>query len=90
MRKILVGVASLLLVFAATGCTEKVQREIKTGVSNWTGGLNRTVTVYSYDGKLIKAYSGKFDVQARENGILFDKDGKRVIIYGGIVINEEN
>ena len=84
----------LALTFAASvalaGCTQKTQRSIKTEVSNWTGGLDRTVTVYDYNGKAIKSWSGKFDVQAHENSILFDKDGKRVIIYSGIIVNEEN
>ena len=85
-----ISLSVLLLAVGLAGCTESSQRSIKSTVSDWTGGLNRTVTVYSYDGKLIKSWSGKFDVQPRENSVLFDKDGKRVIIYGGIIVNEEN
>lgn len=90
MSKIQRAVFIILAAVALTGCTESTQRSIKSTVSDWTGGLNRTVTVYSYDGTPIKSWSGKFDVQPRENSILFDKDGKRVIIYGGIIVNEEN
>lgn len=85
-----ISLSVLLLALGFVGCTESSQRSIKSTVSDWTGGLNRTVTVYSYDGNPIKSWTGKFDVQPRENSILFDKDGKRVIIYGGIIINEEN
>ncbi|MBQ2408872.1 MAG: hypothetical protein II309_05505, partial [Bacilli bacterium] len=51
------------------------------------------VSVYSYDGDLIKSWTGKFDVaeNANKNQVYFDnQDGKRVIIDGGIIINEEN
>ena len=59
--------------------------------SNWTGGLNRTVTVYDYNGQEIKSWTGKFDVTEDDNEVYFDdENGKRVIIQGGIVINEEN
>lgn len=43
------------------------------------------------DGGKIKSWSGKFDVSESENEVYFDdSDGKRVIIHGGIVVNEEN
>ena len=41
-------------------------------------------------GQVIRQYAGKFDVSESENEVYFDIDGKRVIIHGGIVINEEN
>lgn len=67
-------------------------RWVKSTKSELSGGLNRTVTVYDYNGKEIKHWSGKIDVQTsnRNNKVLFDVNGKRVIIQGGIVINEEN
>ena len=69
---------------------EKLNRSWKTLTSQYTGGLNRTVSVYSYDGELIKSWTGKFDVDRTEAGVLFDMDGKRVVIQGGIIINEED
>lgn len=66
------------------------KRSVKSLASDYGGGLNRTVTVYDYDGKEIKSWSGKFDVNESETEVYFDdEDGKRVIIHGGIVINEE-
>lgn len=83
----IIGVAAILLF----GCSAKWDREMKSTVSNWTGGLNRTVTVYDYNGQEIKSWTGKFDVTEDDNEVYFDDDnGKRVIIQGGIVINEEN
>lgn len=69
---------------------ERLHRSWKTLTSQYTGGLNRTVSVYSYDGDLIQSWTGKFDVERTEAGVLFDVDGKRVGIQGGIIINEED
>ena len=49
-----------------------------------------TVTVYDYNGKEICHWTGKFDVSESENETYFDdENGKRIVIHGGIVINEE-
>ena len=83
----LVAIAGLAMI----SCSESQQRELKTIRSDWTGGLNRTVTVYDYNGQKIKSWSGQFDVNETDrNSVYFDTaDGKRVIISGGIIINEE-
>lgn len=83
-----IGIVSLV---SFSGCTASWDRSMKSTVSNWTGGLNRTVTVYDYNGQEIKSWTGKFDVTEDDNEVYFDgENGKRVIIQGGIVINEEN
>jgi hypothetical protein len=78
-------------VLLASSCTETFQREMKNMASEYTGGLDRTAKVYASDGQIIAQYEGKFDVQSSEfgNKVLFDVDGKRVIIYNAIVIVEE-
>ena len=83
----LVAIASLTMI----SCSESQQREFKSIRSDWTGGLNRTVTVYDYNGQKIQSWSGRFDVKETDcNSVYFDTaDGKRVIISGGIIINEE-
>ena len=91
MKKKLIIAAAVTACVSITGCTASVDREVKSFSSNWNGGLNRTVTVYDYNGGKIKSWSGKFDVSESENEVYFDdSDGKRVIIHGGIVVNEEN
>lgn len=89
MKKIVVGVVSIVMALSMVGCAS-TSREIKSTVSDWTGGLDRTVTVYDYNGEAIKSWTGHFDVSESENEVYFDLNGKRVIIHGGIVINEEN
>lgn len=86
---ILIFVIILILGSGLSGC-ESFKRDIKSAKSNWGGGLNRTVSVYDYNGGLIKSWTGQFDVSENTDEVWFDIDGKRVIITGGIVINEEN
>lgn len=82
-------IVAIVIIFAMFNSSE-FQRNFKSTVSNYTGGLNRTVTVYDYDGKPIQSWSGKFDVSENENEMFFDdENGKRVIIQNGIVIVEE-
>ena len=79
-----------LIVISLTGCAS-MSREWKSFTSDVSGGLNRTVTVYDYNGEEIKSWSGKFDISENDNEIFFDDaNGKRVIIQGGIIICEEN
>ena len=93
MKKIAFILVILLLL---TGC-ESWKRMVKDVQSDYGGGLNRTVTVFDYQGDTIQQWTGKFDVQFDTSGagqVLFDyitEDGlrKRVVIQGGIVINEE-
>lgn len=87
-KAVLAALAAALLVTSA-GCAS-VSRSAKSWVSDFSGGLNRTVTVYSNTGDAIQSWSGKFDVSESENEVYFDMDGKRVIIHGGIVIDTEN
>ena len=90
MKRIIAIVAVIIIVLSmCTGCASW-RRSWKSFKSDITNGLERTVTVYDYSGEKIKSWSGKFDVSESETEVYFDnEDGKRVIIHGGIVINEE-
>lgn len=58
--------------------------------SNRNNNLEKIVTVYDYNGGVIKQWKGKFNLQENDQEIYFDdQNGKRVIIHGGIVITEE-
>lgn len=89
MKKRVVALIAVLSALTLTGCASW-QRSAKSLASDFTGGLDRTVTVYSNTGEKINSWSGRFDVSESENEVYFDIDGKRIIIHGGIVINEEN
>lgn len=91
---IVVGLAITIGMYAGFhwyySSTASGQRAFKSQESNLGGGIERTVTVYSYDGDEIQSWTGKFDVTENDQETYFDIDGKRVIIQGGIIINEEN
>ena len=89
-RKKIIFAIGVIALLGTTGCTAQMERSKKSFSSNFGGGLDRTVTVYDYNGNAIKSWSGKFDVSDSESEVYFDLDGKRVIIHGGIVIDEEN
>lgn len=80
--------AATISAVLLTGC-ESWGRFEKSLSSDLGGGLHRTVTAYSNTGEKLGEWSGKFDVSESENEIFFDIDGRRVIIHGGIAINEE-
>lgn len=84
------GLVVVIVISLIILSPQSFRRSIKSFGSEFGGGLNRTVSVYSYDGELIRSWYGKFDVSDSENEVFFDVNGKRVIIHGGIVINEEN
>ena len=88
-KKIAVFALLAAMVLSLAGCASW-NRELKSFKSDVSGGLNRTVTAYSYDGDVLGQWSGKFDVSESENETFFDIDGKRVIIQNAIIINEEN
>jgi hypothetical protein len=90
MKKRIVALALMcLMLVGLTGCASwsRFWKSVKSDVSN---GIDRTVTVYDYNGGVIGQWSGKFDVSESTDEVYFDIDGKRVIIHGGIVVNEEN
>lgn len=89
MKKAVLAALTAVLLAASAGCA-RLERNVKSIGSDWSGGLNRTVTVYSNTGEKIQSWSGKFDVSESENEVYFDVDGKRVIIHGGIVVDTEN
>lgn len=77
--------SATLITIMLTGCTASCDRWGKDVASDWSGGLDRIVNIYSMDGKLIASHEGKIDIEDRENSILFDLDGKRYVYYNAII-----
>lgn len=77
--------------------TEAGARALKDQQSNFNQGMERTVEVYDVNGKMIKKYEGRFDIETDNvNGcpyIVFDdeKDKRHIIYYttGTIIIDEQ-
>ena len=92
----LIIVAIMLIGF--TSCGESWDRAVKDIKSDYGGGLHRKVTVYDYNGNAIQSWEGYFDTQMGDSSgqpfVKFDipnSNGRkiRVMIQGGIIINEE-
>ena len=85
----------LFVTFALMGIVElssceSCNRELHSIHSDWNGGLYRKVTLLDYEGDTLKVWEGKFDVQFTDrNSAYWDMNGKRVMISGGIIVNEE-
>ena len=65
-RGIVITIA--LMCGTLTGCSS-CNRMKKSFSSDMGGGLERKVTVYDYEGKEIKSWSGKFDVSSSETEV---------------------
>jgi len=44
-------------------------------------GLERTITIYTADGTILKQYEGKIDIEQDQGYVKFDWNGKRYIYY---------
>ncbi len=80
-----IGAMGAIAIVGSAGCS----RAMKTVESNMSNGLNRTFTVYDYDGKKVFEDSGKMDYVYEGGKWYYDKDGKRTSTSGGIVIVQE-
>ena len=88
MRKAMIAIVVATAILGLSGC-ESCSRAVKSMQSDVGGGLHRKVTLYDYSGKVIDSWEGTFDVTEDDQECAFDMDGKRVIIQGGIIVNEE-
>ena len=86
-KKVIAALLTMALtVSALTGCTASGQRAITDIKSNFNGGLDRVIRVYTADGQIIAEYEGKIDIGANEGGyVKFDFNGKRYIYYNCFV-----
>lgn len=89
-KRLIFASAVVTIMLLSTGCAD-FDRSMKDWDSNINGGLDRTLVVYDYNGDVLKEYEGKMDIQVSPSNdkVLFDLDGKRHIIRGGIVIIDE-
>ena len=75
----------LALIFSGAN----FQRTLKSWKSNYTGGLYRIVSVYDYNGNLLREYGpAMIDISESENETFFDYNGTRIVIHNAIVIVE--
>ena len=93
-KTILIIIIILVIAIGIGACcynSQSIKRLGKDIKSDLSGGLNRTVTVYTADGKILKTYKGKIDLETTEGGIVkFDLNGQRIMYYNCYVEVIEN
>lgn len=66
--------------------TASGQRALTDQKSELTNGLERTVTVYTADGKVMARYEGCIDIEGNDGGyVIFEYEGKRYTYYNCFV-----
>lgn len=88
-RMICAAIMIVAFISILSGCASW-ERGMKSIGSDLSGGVNRTLTVYDYNGEAIQTWTGKMDVSNENDRTMFDMDGKRTIIRGGIIVVQEN
>lgn len=64
---------------------EDFKRWAKNVQSNYSGGLERKITIINQDGEILKTYEGKMDIEETDGDkIVFIIEGKKHIIYNSI------
>lgn len=86
---IALGLALLGWLFAMILSSQGCQRSLKSFRSDFGGGIERTVTLYDYNGDVLQEWHGTFDLDENDQEVYFDLEGKRTIINGGIVVIQE-
>lgn len=80
-KLIVVALVLVIMVVPMTRCASlrRIGKDIK---SDFSGGLERTLTVYNANGDVLKTYKGKIDLESTEGGIVkFDLNGQRIMYY---------
>ena len=92
--KAAIATALLCATLAPMAGCASAERFGTTVESELNGGLNRVAILYDYNGDEIRRWEGVIDVrptsEANQAGrVLFDIDGQRTIIEGGILVVQE-
>lgn len=89
MKKLILAGTLALSVSVLGGC--KAFESFTKDIESDTKGLDRTITVYSKTGEVLKEYEGVIRTKSssESNAIIFEVDGKRVNIYNADVVIEE-
>ncbi len=86
--RLVLALGVLLALLLTAGCTKGCQQRVSHLKSNLVG-LDRTITLYAHDGSVIRAWDGRFQVEATGGSARFIDQGKAVYISGTFVIEEK-
>lgn len=82
----------IVILLGLTGCSSW-DSALKDFESEASGGLERTVKVYSQTGELLAEYEGKINIEYDESRVIFQIDrDKRIAVYSDtatIIVEEK-
>lgn len=85
-KKIIITVILMALTLGTFAGCASIDRAVTDVKSEVSGGLERTITVYTANGDVIAKYEGKIDIKESESGyVKFNFNGKRYIYYNCFV-----
>lgn len=87
------GITSVIVLFITfwiwglyyTSSGEQTRKHLLSGFS----GLERTVTFYDCNGKVIKSWTGDLNIEDQGGTIRFVANGKAIIVGGNFVVEEK-
>lgn len=88
LRGILAFILTVICIYAMSSCGS-CKRMVKNINSDIHAGVERTATLYDYNGKIIQRWEGKMDMSSSTMETYLLIGEKRVIIHGGIMVVEE-
>lgn len=69
--------------YSSTASGQRAMTDQKSELAN---GLERHITIYTADGKVLAEYEGQIDIEGNDGGyVLFDFEGKRYTYYNCFV-----
>ncbi len=78
----------IFMTMSLTACTEGQRKDIKHFKSDIIG-LKRKVTLYDQNGRVLKAWEGRFKIEVLGAFVSFiDENGKDVKVSGSVVVEE--
>ena len=78
----IIALIIILSSFYFVFISQSFKRKIVDLKSEYGGGLERVINIYTANGDLIATYQGKIDLDTNNGGyVKFDYDGKRYIYY---------
>ncbi len=81
---VVLGIIGVIVwYFTGTASGRRTVNDIRSDLGN---GLERTITVYTADGKVIDEFHGDIDIEGNDGGyVLFEFEGKRYTYYNCFV-----
>ena len=88
IKQIVFFIALAIFILSLPACTERQKKSIKHLKSDIIG-IERKVTLYDCNGKVIRNWEGRFKIEIQGSYLSFiDDNGKDIKVSGTVVVEE--